>query len=84
MLQETVRRKTCHPTWTHYPDSESTSLCSDSLMLPSQRRSNKYQFFVFGLTSSTKSDIIIISLGYKLCSCYGTKLEIPHLALSNH
>jgi hypothetical protein len=25
--------QTCHSTWTHYPDSEPTSLCSYSLML---------------------------------------------------
>ena len=30
---------------THYPDSESTSLCSSSLMLHAYRRSNKYQFY---------------------------------------
>jgi hypothetical protein len=30
---------------THYLDSESTSLCSLSLMLHAQRRSNTYQFY---------------------------------------
>ena len=36
---------TCHSTRTHYSDSETTSLCSFSLMLRSYRRSNKYQFY---------------------------------------
>ena len=50
-LTETpVRRQTCRPTGTHYPDSEPTSLCSFSLMLCAQQRNNKYQFIVFGLT----------------------------------
>ena len=40
-----IRRQTCLLTRTHYPDSEPTSLCSFSLMLRAQRRSNKYQFY---------------------------------------
>ena len=40
----TVRGQTCWPIWTHYPDSELTSLCSFSLMLRAQRRGNKYKF----------------------------------------
>ena len=38
------RRQTCYPTRTHYNDCEPTSLCSFSLMLCAQQRSNKYQF----------------------------------------
>ena len=41
----------CSPTQTYNPDFEPTSLCSFSLMLRAQRRSNKYQL-VFGLTRS--------------------------------
>ena len=45
-LTETmIRGQTCHSTQTHYSDSESTGLCSFSLMLRAQRRSNKYQFY---------------------------------------
>ena len=42
--QTNSRGQTNHSTWTHYPDSDQTSLCSYSLMLHAQRRSNKYQF----------------------------------------
>jgi hypothetical protein len=35
----------CPPTRTHYSNSEPTSLCSFSLMLGAQRRSNTYQFY---------------------------------------
>jgi hypothetical protein len=35
------------PTWTHYPDSESSSLRSFSLMLRAYQKSNKYQSFAF-------------------------------------
>jgi hypothetical protein len=31
--ETTVCRETCHSTWTHYRDSDPTSLCSFSLML---------------------------------------------------
>ena len=42
----TVIGQICRSTLTHYSDSEPTSLCSFSLMLRSQRRSNKYQFYI--------------------------------------
>ena len=42
----TVIGQICGSTRTHYSDSEPTSLCSFSLMLRSQRRSNKYQFYI--------------------------------------
>ena len=45
LTETTVRRQTCRSTRTHYSDSEPTSLCSFSLMLRAQRRSNKYQFY---------------------------------------
>ena len=34
----------CHTTWTHYPDSETTSLFPNSLMMCAKRRNNTYQF----------------------------------------
>ena len=42
----TIIGQICRSTRTHYSDSEPTSLCSFSLMLRSQRRSNKYQFYI--------------------------------------
>ena len=44
-IETTVRGQTCRSTRTHYSDSPPTSLCSFSLMLRAQRRSNKYQFY---------------------------------------
>ena len=38
-------RHACRPTRTRYPDSEPTSLCSFSLMLRAELKSNKYQFY---------------------------------------
>ena len=43
MKQQSVQ--SCCTTLTYYPDSEPTSLCSFSLMLCAQWRSNKYQFY---------------------------------------
>ena len=43
-----VRGWTCHPTLTHFPDSEPTSLCSFSLMVP--RLAEKQQIPIFGFT----------------------------------
>lgn len=41
----TIHRKTCHPIWTHYSDSQPTSLqCSYSFMPRVQRRYCKYKF----------------------------------------
>ena len=50
----TVCKKTCCNTLTHYSDSEQTSLCSFSLLLHAQQRSNKYHFYSlwFYLTGS--------------------------------
>ena len=42
----TVIGQICRSTQTHYSDSEPTSLCFFSLMLRSQPRSNKYQFYI--------------------------------------
>ena len=41
----TVIGQICRSIRTHYSDSEPTSLCSFSLMLRYQRRSNKYQIY---------------------------------------
>ena len=38
-------RLACRSTGPHYLDSESTGLCSYSLMLRAQRRSSKYQVY---------------------------------------
>ena len=46
----TVIGQICRSTRTHYSDSEPSSLCSFSLILRSQRRSNKYQFYILCLT----------------------------------
>ena len=43
--ETTVHGQTCRSTRTHYSDSEPTSICSFSLMLRAQWRSNKYQFY---------------------------------------
>ena len=43
--ETTVHGYTCLPTLTHYHDSEPTSLCSFSIILRAQRRSNKYQIY---------------------------------------
>ena len=45
LTETTVCRQKCRSTRTHYPDFESTRLCSFSLMLRFQQRSNKYQFY---------------------------------------
>ena len=45
LTETTFCRQTCRPIRTYYPDSEPTGLCSFSLMLRAQRRSNKYQFY---------------------------------------
>ena len=45
-LTETIFcMQTCCSTLTHYSDSKPTSLCSYSLVLCAQRRSNKHQFY---------------------------------------
>jgi hypothetical protein len=46
--QKTIYK--CRTCRTHYPDSESTSICSFSLMLRAYRRSRNFFFIVFGLT----------------------------------
>ena len=42
------QQSACRTTRTHYSDSEPTSLCNLSLMFLAYRRSNKYQFYIFG------------------------------------
>ena len=60
--ETTVRRHTCHPTQTHYPDSEPTSRYSFSSMRRAQQISNKYNFIVFGLTRSELELTITITV----------------------
>jgi hypothetical protein len=50
LKQQSVDRHACHPTLTHYPDSEPTSLCSFSLMPVFSGESTNTNFIVFGLT----------------------------------
>ena len=45
ITETAVRGQTCRSTRTYYSDSEPTNLCSYSLMLHTQWRSNKYKFY---------------------------------------
>ena len=44
--------KTCNTTWTHYPDSDATSICSFSLCSVFSRETRNTNCIVFGLTPS--------------------------------